>query len=198
MFYRKDFISQNANRRNLLQLLWLRLIAVIGQIIAILIAYYFLEISLPLGPMFLVIGLLGFFSIISFYRYESKRNISDRSLFIELLTDVLALTAQFYLSGGISNPFISLFLLQVIIAAILLSPIYSWLIGIVTIFCYIALSFNYNELHEFHHHGGNFFSLHLQGMLISYVFAAILLLIFVTKIIKNLKERDKQVKATST
>lgn len=190
-----DFISQNTNRRNLLQLLWLRLVAIVGQVTTILFVYYFLKISLPLGLMFLVIGLLGFTSLISFYRYESKKNISDKSLFIELLLDVLALTAQLYLSGGISNPFISLFLLQVIISAILLSQIYSWLIGIITILCYIALSFYHHELHELHHHSGsgNFFNLHLQGMLISYVFAAILLLIFVTKIIKNLKERDRQI-----
>ncbi len=190
-----DFISQTTNRRNLLQLLFLRLIAIIGQAGTILVAYYFLEISLPLGLMFSVIGALGLLSIFSFYLYESQKNISDKRLFIELLLDVVALTLQFYFSGGISNPFIALFLLQVIISAVLLSAFYSWLIGIITIFCYVGLSFNYQELHEFNHHAGHAdsFGLHLQGMLISYVFAAVLLLIFVTKIIKNLKERDKQI-----
>lgn len=187
----ENIFSQNANRKNLLQLIWLRLIAIFGQLVTILLVYFFLKISLPLKQMSGVLLVQTAISIFSFYRYKSQKNISDKSLFIELLFDVVALTAQLYLSGGISNPFISLFLLQVIISAILLKRIYAWFIGSITIFCYVSLSFNYRELHELHHHeGGNFFNLHLKGMLISYIFAAVLLLIFVTKIIKNLKERD--------
>ncbi|MDX2082689.1 MAG: ATP-binding protein [Rickettsiales bacterium] len=188
-------ISQNINRKNLIQLLLLRSIAIIGQIATILFVHFFLKISLPLTPMFLVIFILAVINLFSFYRYQTKKNISDKNLFCQVLLDVFSLTAQLYFSGGISNPFISLFLLQVIIGAILLSRIYSWLIGVITILCYGWLSFNYHQLDEFHHHldHGDFFNLHLQGMLISYIFAAILLLIFVTKIIKNLKERDKQI-----
>jgi two-component system sensor histidine kinase RegB len=144
--------------------------------------------------MFLVLLLLIIVNCVSFCRYKFQKNISDKSLFIELLFDVAALTAQLYFSGGISNPFISLFLLQVIIGAILLRAIYAWLIAALTILCYVGLSFNYQELHAFHHHeSGEFFNLHLHGMLISYVLAAILLLVFVTKIIKNLQEGDQKI-----
>jgi two-component system sensor histidine kinase RegB len=163
-------------------------------VVTILFVNYFLHIELPLAAMLLVLLLLVSVNCISFYRYKFQENISDKSLFIELLFDVTALTAQLYFSGGISNPFISLFLLQVIIGAILLQRIYAWLIAAITIFCYIWLSFNYQELHAFHHHfDGDLFNLHLHGMLISYVFAAILLLIFVTKIIKNLREGDEKI-----
>jgi len=105
----KNFISQNTNRDNLLQLLWLRLIAICGQIATILVVYFFLEISLPLTAMFSVLLVLALVSCFSFYRYKFQKNISNKSLFIELLFDVAALTSQLYLSGGISNPFISLF-----------------------------------------------------------------------------------------
>ena len=124
----KDAISQNTNRKNLLQLLRLRLIAIFGQVVTILFVYYFLHIALPLTAMFVVLLLLVTVNCVSFYRYKFQKNISDKSLFIELLFDVLALTSQLYFSGGISNPFISLFLLQVIIGAILLRRIYAWLI----------------------------------------------------------------------
>ncbi len=185
-------ILQNTNRKNLLQLIWLRTIAVLGQAQVILFVNYFLKISLPLQQMFLVLLMLVVVNFFSFFRYKSQKQISDESLFIELLFDVAALTAQLYFSGGISNPFISLFLLQVIISAILLRQIYAWFVGVVTVICYIWLSFNYQELHSLHHHdGGDFFNLHLHGMLVSYVFAAALLIIFVTKIIKNLREKDR-------
>lgn len=187
-------IIKNTNKQNLLQLLWLRLIAVITQFITIFFTYYYLEIALPLNSMFLVLTILILISGISFYRYKNQKNITNLSLFFELLIDVFAFGAQIYFSGGISNPFISLFLLQVIIAAILLETIYAIFVTTITIILYIALSFKFNELHEFHHHGSNdFFSLHLQGMLISYVFAAILILVFITKINKNLKLRDKKI-----
>ena len=113
----KDTILQNTNRKNLLQLLGLRAIAIFGQVATILLVRYFLHIELPLTTMFLILILLVIVNCISFYRYKFQKNISDKSLFIELLFDVAALTAQLYFSGGISNPFISLFLLQVIIAA---------------------------------------------------------------------------------
>lgn len=190
----KDTIFGNANRKNLLQLFWLRLIAIFAQILTIIIAHYFLHIALPLSKMLVVVVLLTIINGISFYRYKLQKTISDKSLFIELLCDVAALSTQLYFSGGVSNPFISLFLLQVIISAILLRTLYAWLITMITIICYITLSFYYEELHAFHHQQhGDFLNLHLHGMLISYIFAAILLLIFVTKIIKNLKERDQKI-----
>ncbi len=186
----KQFV-QDANRKNLFQLLKLRLVAIFGQVATILIAHFFLEIHLPLNQMFLVLFALIAISVISFFR----KNISEKTLFVELIFDVAALTAQLYFSGGISNPFISLFLLQVIISAILLEKIYAWLIAILTVICYVWLSFYHQELHAFHDHGsGDSFNLHLQGMLISYVLAAILLLIFITKISKNLRERDQMIR----
>lgn len=189
-----DTIYQNTNKKNLLQLLYLRLIAIIGQITTILFTHYILEIKLPLTSMFLVLLALIIVNCVSFFRYKSQKNISDKSLFIELLFDVAALTSQLYLSGGITNPFTSLFLPQVIIGAILLRPIYAYLIAFITIICNIWISFNYKELLSFHHHqSDNLFDLHLHGMLISYIFTAILLLIFVTKISKNLKEGDKEI-----
>jgi len=190
----KETIYQNTNRNNLLQIIWLRLIAIFGQVVTILFVCYFLHITLPLKAMFFILSLLIIVNFASFYRYKFQKNISNKSLFIELLFDVATLTAQLYFSGGISNPFISLFLLQVIIGAILLQKTYAWIIVVITIFCYVWLSFNYQELHSFQHHQqGDFFDLHLHGMLVSYVVASILLLIFISKIIKNLKERDEKI-----
>ena len=191
----KEEILQNANRKNLLQLLWMRCFAVLGQVITILVVHFFLQISLPLLQMFGVLFCLVLVNLFSFYRYKSHKNISDKSLFFELLFDVFILASQLYFSGGVANPFISLFLLQVIIAAILLRQIYACLIAAVTVFFYLILSFYYQHLHAFHHHEmpGNSFNLHLHGMLISYVIAAILLLIFIGRIIKNLNEKNRLV-----
>jgi len=180
--------SNSANKKNLLQLIFLRIIAMMGQIIAIICAEKFLAIDLPLQQMFLVISFLLIVNLISFYRYQYQKIISNRSLFFELIFDVAALTSQLYCSGGISNPFISLFLLQVIIAAILLRAIYAWVITAITVGCYVWLSFNFLELNF---SDENFFDLHLHGMLISYVVAAFLLMIFITRMAKNLRQQQE-------
>lgn len=189
-----SFISQT-NRKNLFQLILLRIHAIFGQAFAILFVNYFLKIQLPLTEMFTVIGFLILVNCFSFYRFKTNKKVSDKSLFFELLIDVFTLALQLYLSGGISNPFISLFLLQVVISVILLRFKYAIITTIITIFSYAFLSFKYRHIHELHNHGnnGNFLNLHLQGMFITYIIAAILLLIFIHKIIKNLNERDKRI-----
>ena len=48
------------------------------------------------------------------------RRVTNNELFVALLVDVAALTAQLYLSGGATNPFVFLYLLQVTLAAVLL------------------------------------------------------------------------------
>ncbi len=184
----KNFISFDANRKNLLQLILLRVFAIFGQIITIIAAEKLLLLDLPRQAMFDVISMLAVVNLISFYRYQYQKNITNRSLFFELLFDVAALTAQLYCSGGIFNPFISLFLLQVIIAAILLRPAFAFMIAAITIGCYVWLSFNFIDLNFAE---DNFFDIHLHGMLISYVIAAVLLLIFITRMAKNLREQQE-------
>lgn len=52
--------------------------------------------------------------------------MSDADLFIELLADVAVLTGLLYLSGGSSNPFVSLYLLPLTISATALGARYAW------------------------------------------------------------------------
>lgn len=189
-------IIQNINRRNLWQLILLRCVAIFGQSVTIIFTHFLLKIELPLTAMFLIICALILINLCSFYRYKKHKNISDKSLFFELFFDVSAFALSIYFSGGASNPFISLFLLQVIIATILLKQNYAYLIAIITTIYYVLLSLYYQHLHAFHEHGNEMgiFNLHLQGMLISYVLATILLVIFISKIMENLRLRDEKIR----
>lgn len=190
-----DNILKNTNKKNLIQLIKLRFVAIFGQIITIIFVNYFLKISLPLQELYLVIFGLFLANLVSLYRYKNAKEISNFGLFFELIIDVIALTLQLYLTGGTSNPFISLFLLQVIISSILLDKIYAWCISFVTILTYVFLHFYNQPLHALHNHNQSedFLDLHLHGMLISYIISALLLLIVIGKINKNLRERDEQI-----
>jgi two-component system sensor histidine kinase RegB len=181
----------DANRKNLLQLIILRSVAIIAQILAIKITIGYLSPDFAIKEMSATVFILFLFNIGSFFRYKKQKNISDLSLFLELIIDVLTLSLLIYFSGGISNPFISLFILQVMIAAILLKPFFASIIAIITLISYLTLSFFYRELDIFSHSHHDNFSFHLFGMMINHLIASVLLLIFITKINNNLAKQKE-------
>ncbi len=183
--------SDITNRKNLLLLIQLRWLAVGGQIFTILVVHYWLGIALPRHQMAMVVLFLVALNMVSLVRYRRQREISNTELFLELLLDVAALTVQLHLSGGASNPFISLYLLQVILGAVLLEAWAVWSLVAITSGCFVWLTFSYREIAMPHAHGNDFFNLHIQGMFLCFILAAILLVLFVSRINRNLRARDE-------
>lgn len=101
------------NMRQLIQLRW---IAVAGQLVAILVVHFSLGVQLPLAAMLAVIGLLALANLL--FTLTLRRGwIIRGELLLALLLDMATLTVQLYLSGGATNPFVSLYLLQVVLGA---------------------------------------------------------------------------------
>ena len=189
-------IQETTNKKNLSLLITLRWLAVGGRIVTIAIVHAWFGIVLPLFEMGCVILFLVGLNLVSLFRSRGQAAVTNSELFVELLFDVAALTAQLYLSGGATNPFISLFLLQVIIGAVLLQQFASWILVAITSGCFIWLMTFHREIGlSMHAHGhdegqSSFFDLHIQGMFICYLLAAVLLVLFVTRINRNLRDRD--------
>lgn len=180
-----------ANRQNLLLLIHLRWIAACGQIATILVVHFWLGVRLPLGGMLTVVGLLVCVNLVSVWLSRRQTDISASGLFLELLVDVSALTLQLYLSGGAANPFIFLFLLQLMLGLVLLRAWAVWALVVITSLCFIGLMFFRREIDMPPGAGeAAFFRLHLQGMFLCFVLAAALLAIFVGRIQRNLRARD--------
>ncbi len=112
--------AETTNRKNLLLLIQLRALAVLGQVVTILYVAVVLGVTLPLVQLFVVLGALAALNLLALLRYRITTGITSAELMMQLLLDVAALTMQLYLTGGATNPFISLYLLQVILAAVLL------------------------------------------------------------------------------
>jgi two-component system sensor histidine kinase RegB len=187
-------IQETTNSKNLLLLVTLRWLAVIGQIGAIAFAARWLEIPLPIWQMASVIAFLIALNLITLYRYNSGAPITNAELLLDLLFDVAALTVQLYLSGGATNPFVSLFLLQAVLGAVLLQPWSTWTIVAVTSGSFIWLTVSYNEIGfsmTDHSRGeSRIFDLHIYGMFICFLLAAVLLVLFVTRINRNIRDQD--------
>lgn len=181
-----------AGHENMLQLVQLRWLAVIGQIVTIHVVYVWLGIALPLPQMLAVLGCLVVFNLFCQLRWRKRREVANGELLFALLVDVASLTAQLYFSGGTANPFAFLYLLQVILGAVLLETWATWVIVAVTCACLTGLSLFYQPLPMPVDHSSGFPSLYVQGLLICFALNAALLVVFISRITYNLRLRDAQ------
>ncbi len=184
-----------AGLRNLENLILLRWIAVVGQVVTIAIVHVGFGIALPLPAMAAALALLVAFNIASALRWRARRPVTDRRLFVALLVDVAALAVQLALSGGATNPFVFLFLLQVILGAVLLQPRTTWALVVVTTACIAAIALWYRPLAVPLQHDGGLRSPYIQGLLLCFALNAALLVVFVTRINRNQRERDARLAA---
>jgi len=182
--------SDATNRKNLLLLIQLRWLAVAGQVLTILVTQYWFAIPLPLAEMAGVVLFLVGLNIFSLLALRGNRRISNTQLFVALIFDMAALTTQLYLSGGASNPFVSLYLLQITLGAALLTSWSTWILVVTASAGFVFLIFVFQPIAIPHHGGSDLLALHLRGMFICFVLAAGLIVIFMTRINRNLRERD--------
>lgn len=184
-------LDDAAGHKNLLLLIQLRWIAAIGQIATIATVHAGFGIRLPLAEMSAVLAGLAVFNVASWLRGRRKRPVSNTELFVALLVDVGILTAQLYLSGGATNPFIFLFLLQVTLGAVLLTPRSTWVMAGIACACVAGLALAHRPLEiPFQVQDGLLSSRYIQGLLLCFVLNAALLVLFIIRIGRNLRARD--------
>lgn len=182
--------DDRTGRENMLQLIQLRWIAVVGQVVTIAVVQFGFRIHLPLHDMSIVLLFLVLFNTASMLRWRVPREVTNSTLFVALLVDVTTLTAQLYLSGGVTNPFVFLYLLQVILGAVLLRTWAVWTIVVVTGACFAGLTQVYRPLALPPDDYGRLSGPYIGGMLLCFALNAALLVIFITRISRNLRARD--------
>ena len=182
------------NRKNMALLVQLRWIAVIGQIATIGFVQFWMGVALPLLPMAAVIFGLVALNLVSLLWLRYRADINNRELLVALALDVAALTALLYLSGGATNPFTSLYLLQVTLGAVLLDAPSTW--SLVALVCvnFAWLTSYYRPL-ELPQGFAEAFNLYIAGTFIGLVLDAVLLVVFMTRINRNLRDRDLRLAA---
>ncbi len=185
-------VEHAAGHKNMLQLIELRWIAVIGQITTIAAATLVYNIRLPLVEMLEVLVFLIFFNVASHLRWHEHRLVTNNELFFALLVDVGILTMQLYLAGGTTNPFAFLYLLQVILAAVLLDYWSTWFIVGVTALCMAGLAVLAHPLALPFDHARGIGSLYVQGTLICFALDAALPVIFISRITRTSRGKDLQ------
>ena len=100
-----------------------------------------------------------------------------------------------YFTGGPTNPFVSLYLVPISFAAISLPTRYAWLTVAMCGAGYTLLWWRNVPLPPVHARFGSEFDLHLAGMWVNFVIAAVLIVSFVGRMAWLVRQRDRELAA---
>jgi len=186
-----------SGQQNLTQLIQLRWIALLGQLITIAVVWYGFGIELQLGAMGTVLFGQLVLNLATIYRVRmlTAMPVGNTELLAGLLFDVAALTALLYFSGGVTNPFIFLYPLQVTLGAVLLEGRAQWVLVATTSLCFAGLTRWYVPLSLPNGDIGELFELHNVGLFVCFLLDAALLAVFVSRINRNFRSRDQRLAA---
>ena len=196
-------LSAQTRLSHLRRLVLLRSIAIAAQCVTLALVHYFLAIDLEWAPTLATIAMLALLNLFTWWRLRAAYAVSNLELFAQLCADVLALSVLLYFGGGSANPFISLFLLPLVIAAATLPRAYTWTMAAITTGCYTLLMRFYVPLPTANRHAGHeghvqhvmpqdeIFNMHVIGMWIGFGISTIVVAYFVVKMANAVRERDE-------
>jgi two-component system sensor histidine kinase RegB len=186
-------ILSSGNALNLKRLIWMRLIIMTAEGIAAWVAVSQWHLDLSMTALTGIWVVMGIISILTFIRLHFDWPVSDIELFIQLLMEVLALTAVLYFSGGSTNPFAPFYLLPLTLTAASLSGIYTWAMMLFTLACYTLLLFFNVPLPAVHGGHGTDFRLHEMGMWFGFLLSAVLIAAFAVRMASTVRNRERMI-----
>jgi two-component system sensor histidine kinase RegB len=182
---------------NLAWLVRLRWMATIGQALAVLVGKALGGIELVAGPLLGVVLFTALTNLGLWLWLRRNPAVDEWMLAAVMALDFLLLTGLLYLSGGPSNPFTVLYLVNIALAAVVLKPGYAWALSLLSTACFAALFLLPAQggggdaamaMHHHHHQAGGEapMSMHLRGMLVAFFIAATVIAYFVTRVTRDL------------
>lgn len=191
-----DEIGSAADERSRINLSWLLLLrwgAAAGQAITVLVVQAYLGIDLPLGTLFLLIGLGAATNLAASFWAARTEFIPEAAPALLMLIDVAILTGLLGVTGGPSNPFSTLYLVNIALAAAVLPPRWTWALVVVSVACFgLLFGVSSGEHAGMAHaaHGG--LGLHFEGMFVAFAVSAVFIAYFVQRVTSELALRDSE------
>jgi two-component system, sensor histidine kinase RegB len=171
----------------------LRSVGVAGQAITIFIVSRAMGVDLPQTPLWAGVCFLAAFNAYATWRAAQPRDASHRELFGHLLVDIVVLAWQIGWSGGLENPFSSLFLLPIALSILALPTRFIWATAAASLLGFGLSVFFGRALPHVHGAMTDAFSLHKAGMLVNFLVSAAVMLVFFARLAALWREREKEV-----
>jgi two-component system, sensor histidine kinase RegB len=171
-------------------LAWLRLIASAGQALAIFTAIVWLKLTIPVVALMAGVVALAAGGAIGLWRTKTSWPIAPEEVIGNFAFDILELAYMLYLTGGSSNPFISLLILPIALAATALPMRHVAVVTALAAAAYGLLIVAHVPLPALHQHdAGSEFGAHLVGMAVTFAISAALLAFFVARLANAFRAR---------
>jgi two-component system sensor histidine kinase RegB len=217
-----SLLATQTGHSHLRRLLLLRCGAILAQFATLILVHRFLSPDFAWTPMLGAVGFLTLVSLLSWWRLTLNFPVGSLELFLQLSVDVLVLTVLLYYGGGSTNPFVSLYLLPLVIAAATLPRRLTWGMAALTLACYSMLMVWYVPLpggHPQHapaatqpmmdhsHHNMEMtappvaattapledaFNTHVLGMWLGFLISAVVVAYFAVEMARAVRVRDAQ------
>lgn len=181
-------------RMNLYWLVQLHWWAILGQVVIIAGAEAWTHVGLPLPLLITVVG-LELAGNVALGAWARRSHVTDGAIALVMLVDAVVLTVLLDLTGGASNPFSTLYLVNVALAAVLLPPRWSWLLmgaslaGFGSLFLHESAGGPSHHIHTDLDHA-QLMAAHLRGMWVSFALAAVFVVFFVQRVTRALAARE--------
>jgi len=124
MAYTDPYSPSGTQRHNWIRLrtiTMLRWAAILGQLIAIIVAQNMYNLQLELGLCYLVIGASVVGNIVAILHFPENKRLSETENLLMVVFDLLQLSFLLFLTGGLHNPFSLLILGPVTVSAAVMS-----------------------------------------------------------------------------
>ena len=176
---------------NFYWLLRLRWGAVIGQLFVILLAKN-LKFDLPLTSVLSLVGISVAVNLWGAFWARGIQSIHPNTVPVVMAVDVMLLTGLLYFTGGPKNPFSSLYLVHIALAAVVMPPIQTWALVGQALGCLGALFFFHRPLVYPEESLGWFSEPEIKGIWVSVMVASVFIVYFVQRVTGALAQREAE------
>lgn len=212
-----SLLATQTGHSHLRRLILLRCGVILAQFATLILVHRFLSPDFAWLPMLGAVCFLTLVNLLTWWRLSFDLPVGNLELFLQLSVDVFVLTVLLYYGGGSTNPFVSLYLLPLVIAAATLPRRDTWGMAALTLACYSLLMVWYVPLPGGHmqhgtvtmqqmdhsHHAmatppvaepasplEDAFNTHVLGMWLGFVISSVVVAYFVVEMARAVRSRD--------
>ncbi len=182
----KEPVPVSAQQR----LVEVRVALLLGEWLGVGLLVFGLQARLPLLALVLILGVHVLLNGIAWVRLRAGGSVV-MEIALQLAVDAACIGALVYLTGGYANPFISLLLVPLILAAVTLPPLHAWAMALWVGGLYTLLMRFYQPL-QIQISPTAAVDMHLSGMWLNFLLTAALVAAFAGRQAASLRRRDAE------
>lgn len=176
-------------RQQLMTVVGMRTLALVVQVALLAVVGLWLKVVLPWSILVIILGGLAILNALTFIRLRKNHFVGSLEVPVQLLADIVAFAFLLYFTGGVTNPFVSLYLPLLGLAAALLPWAQVAFLAVASVVAYTLLMSNYMPLVLSNPDEGVHF--HLVGMWLNFLFSVLILVGFVARLSSSIRNRNQ-------